>query len=79
VGTLETFIPAFKNSVAPQLELFGACNNLIATQKKTVVAGLSSLCIIELDDFILIMERDQAQNPEKIAALVAEHGWGNLV
>lgn len=70
LGSLETFIPAVRSDPVPLHEVLGAERNLIYTTKKTVVAGVSDLCVIETNDVLVIMKREFALEPERVAQAV---------
>ncbi len=74
LGSLETFIPALPCHDQHSLQsVLGARNNLVYTSKKTIIAGISDLCIIETDDLLVIMTRALAAEPERIAQEIANH------
>lgn len=79
IGSLDEFIPALHNDQKKYIELVGAHNNSVVARKSIVLAGVSDLVIIEMDDMILVTRRDLAQSPELISQHMRHHGWENLL
>jgi mannose-1-phosphate guanylyltransferase len=79
IGCLDTFIPALHNDKKKYIELAGAHNNSVACHKSVILAGVSDLVIIEMNDMILIAQRNLAESPETITQLIRHHGWENLL
>ena len=79
IGSLDEFIPALHHDKKKYIELAEAHNNSVAATKSVILAGVSDLVVIEMDDMILITRRDIAQSPELITHHMRHHGWEKLL
>lgn len=74
MGSLETFIPAFYSNTNKHSEILGAHNNTIVAKKPVIIAGVSDLTILEMDDMIVITPRTITQSPELITQQIHRLG-----
>lgn len=79
VGSLDSFIPAIHDSSKNSIEIVGAHSNSVVAHKSVVLAGVTDLVVIEMDDMIFIAQRDIAQSPELIAQHMNRLGLEDLL
>lgn len=73
MGSLQAFIPA---SVAQEktISLLGAERNIVWSERPVVLAGVSDLCVVVMDDITVVMRRDLAHSADQIAQQAGKQG-----
>jgi len=79
MGSLLNFIPAFSSNAESHVALAGSERVVVSAQKPVITAGVSDLCIVEMEDMILVLHRDLMDRPDIVATELEKRGRSEYV